>query len=174
MATPLVPIPLSQVPPASAPLPTEVVIPVNIPDVGSSKKTILATVAALGTRLALVYQDAPQLLPGTSAAVPFNLGSLGEDIPLDYANGPYQYGFIAGDWTPSGIIGGSKGDKLELEIQYCTDGCAMDLSAVKLSVAQAAAMPVIVENRCFMLTFRHMGGGWCLVGSTDSYSTSED
>jgi hypothetical protein len=103
------------------------------------------------------------------------LNSLGEDVGLDYANGPYQYGYINGDWTPSGIVGGEKGDILELEINWSSGAHLMDLSNIRLTDAQAATMPVTVEPyRCFLLTFRHMGGGWCLTGVTGSYTESED
>jgi hypothetical protein len=115
------------------------------------------------------------MLSDVGAVTPYNLGAISGFITIEYANGPYQYGYVTGDWAIDTFDGGAKGDELIIEIQWSTGAHEMDLSAARVTPSQLALMPITLEAyRCFLLTFRHMGGGWCLTDVTDSYPETED
>jgi hypothetical protein len=113
---------------------------------------------------------------GTGGSAPVHhLGEISGEITLDFANGGRQYCALNGNTLFGAPTGGTDLDELVIGISYVTGNHTLEFSGIKMPAEAAALMPVTLEQwRCYLITLRHLGGGWTLIDITPANTESQD
>jgi len=104
------------------------------------------------------------VMPLPKSITPYNAGVFNGELALDFVNGDYQYGYMAGDTLFGAPSGGAEGSFLDISIQWVQGSFTLDFSGIKMNADALAALPITLEAwKCYLIQLVFIGGGWTLL-----------